>query len=77
MIRAIVAGLGGLLLILLESLIVVNVKGYETIDFGGIHSFVSVWAMNFFLLFAILTQMKPWVLDKLKTKVESLSRSEF
>jgi hypothetical protein len=37
-----------------------HLKGYETIEYGGIAPFINVWAMNFFLVYAILSQIINW-----------------
>lgn len=60
MIRIAGAGVLGFVLIFIESFIVMKMKGYITIEFGSINQFVSVWAMNFFLVFAMLTHFKMW-----------------
>jgi hypothetical protein len=60
MIRMAVAGVIGFILIFIESMIVIHLKGYETIEFGGMAPFINVWAMNFFLVFSILTQLTNW-----------------
>ena len=60
MIRAGIAGVVGFILIFVESLIIMKLKGYETIEFGGLTPFINVWAMNFFVVFAILTQVTNW-----------------
>ncbi|MGA9227249.1 MAG: hypothetical protein WB217_12975 [Mesobacillus sp.] len=60
MIRMAIAGVAGFVLVFIESFIVMAMKQYETIDFGGIAPFVSVWTMNFFLIFSILTHIKLW-----------------
>lgn len=60
LIRAAVAGVLGFILMFLESLIVMYLKGYQTIEFGGMTPFINVWAMNFFFVFAILTQVTNW-----------------
>ncbi|MEH7081674.1 hypothetical protein V7139_02875 [Neobacillus drentensis] len=64
MIRAAIAGVVGFVLIFIESMIVMNLKGLETIEFGGIAPFINVWAMNFFFVFAILTQVTNWYVNK-------------
>ncbi len=64
MFRAAVAGVSGFFLIFIESLIVMKLKGYVTIEFGGIAPFINVWAMNFFFVFAILTQVTNWYTNK-------------
>lgn len=60
MMRMAVASVAGFVLVFFESYIVMFLKQYETIEFGGIAPFVSVWAMNFFLVFSILTHIKFW-----------------
>ncbi|AZU64856.1 hypothetical protein [Neobacillus mesonae] len=60
MFRAAAAGVLGFILIFVESMIVMKLKGYATIEFGGIAPFINVWAMNFFFVFAILTQLTNW-----------------
>jgi hypothetical protein len=64
MIRAAIAGVVGFVLIFIESMIVMKLKGLETIEFGGLAPFINVWAMNFFLVFAILTQVTNWYVNK-------------
>jgi hypothetical protein len=64
MIRAAVSGVIGFILVFIESMIVMKLKGYSTIEFGGIAPFVNVWAMNFFFAFAILTQITNWYQEK-------------
>ncbi|WP_026568450.1 hypothetical protein [Bacillus sp. UNC41MFS5] len=64
MMRAAIAGVVGFVLIFIESMIVMKLKGLETIEFGGIAPFINVWAMNFFFVFAILTQVTNWYLNK-------------
>ncbi|MDF2903481.1 MAG: hypothetical protein K0S25_1119 [Bacillus sp. (in: firmicutes)] len=64
MIRIGVAGVTGFILIFIESMIVMKLKGYETIEYGGLAPFLSIWAMNFFLVFAILTQLTNWYENK-------------
>lgn len=65
MIRMGVAGVLGFILIYIESVIVMQLKGLSTIEFGGIAPFINVWAMNFFFVFAILTQVGNWYESKL------------
>lgn len=60
MIRISVAGVVSFLLLIFESLIVMHMKGYQTIEYGGIAPFINVWAMNFFFVYAILTQIINW-----------------
>lgn len=64
MIRAAIAGVVGFVLIFIESMIVMKLKGLETIEFGGLAPFINVWAMNFFFMFAILTQVTNWYKNK-------------
>ncbi|RID85893.1 hypothetical protein D1970_08645 [Mesobacillus zeae] len=64
MVRMSAASIAGFILVFVESYIVMQLKGYKTIDFGGISPFVSIWSMNFFLVFSILTQVKHWYLAR-------------
>jgi hypothetical protein len=41
-----------------------KLKGYHGIEFGGLAPFINVWAMNFFLVFAIITQITNWYQDR-------------
>ncbi|MGG3564397.1 hypothetical protein ABES03_22670 [Neobacillus rhizosphaerae] len=75
MIRAAVAGVVGFVLIFIESMIVMKLKGYETIEFGGLAPFINVWAMNFFFVFAILTQVTNWYENKVN--VEKSEEQQF
>lgn len=70
MIRMAIAGVVGFVLIFVESIIVMKLKGYQTIEFGGIASFINVWAMNFFLVFAIVTQITNWYENREETRAE-------
>ena len=54
----------GFILIYIESMIVLKLKGVITIEFGGIQPFINVWAMNFFFVFTILTQIINWYAHK-------------
>lgn len=71
MIRMSIAGMAGFILVFFEGFIVMKLKGYSSFDFGGITPFVSVWAMNFFLLFSILTQIKLWQEERQTSKEEA------
>ncbi|PLR96834.1 hypothetical protein [Bacillus sp. T33-2] len=73
MVRMSVAGVAGFILVFVESFIVMKLKGYYTIDFGGINPFISVWAMNFFLVFSILTHIKQWHEEREETSMEETS----
>jgi hypothetical protein len=64
MIRTALAGILGFILIFVESMIVMKLKGYQTIEFGGMTPFINVWAMNFFFVFAILTQVTNWYMNR-------------
>ena len=64
MLKAAVAGVIGFVLIFIESMIVMKLKDYETIQYGGITPFINVWAMNFFFVYAILSQVTKWYENK-------------
>ncbi|WP_174729097.1 hypothetical protein [Mesobacillus harenae] len=71
MIRMSVAGIGGFILVFIETFIVMKLKNYHSIEFGGVAPFVNVWAMNFFMLFAMFTQYKNWHEEKEAAKEET------
>lgn len=73
MIRMVAAGVGGFVLVFIESYIVLLLKGYHSIEFGGFAPFVSVWAMNFFLLFSIFTHIKLWHDEREASRESSLN----
>lgn len=64
MIRIGLAGVLGFVLFYIESLIVMHIKGSQTIVFGEMAPFINIWAMNFFFVFAILTQVGNWFQNK-------------
>lgn len=70
MVRMTVAGIGGFFLVFIESYIVMFLKGYQTIEIGGISPFVTVWSMNFFFLFAMFTHFKMWFENREETREE-------
>jgi hypothetical protein len=41
-----------------------KLKGASTIEFGEMTPFINVWAMNFFFVFAIFTQVGNWFQNK-------------
>ncbi|MFZ7942976.1 MULTISPECIES: hypothetical protein [Bacillaceae] len=71
MFRAAIAGVVGFILIFIESMIVMKLKGFATIEFGGMAPFINVWAMNFFFVFAILTQLTNWYANKESLKEDN------
>ncbi|WP_394237383.1 hypothetical protein [Niallia oryzisoli] len=71
MVRMTVAGIGGFFLVFIEAYIVLILTDYHSIDFDGIRPIVSIWSMNFFLLFSIFTSIKPWIVERMTTKQES------
>ena len=71
MIRMVLAGAAGFVLVFIESYLVMAVKGYKTIEFGGISPFVGVWAMNFFLVFTIITHMKLWYDERVQAREDA------
>ncbi|CAH2716934.1 hypothetical protein BACCIP111895_04122 [Neobacillus rhizosphaerae] len=71
MFKAAAAGVLGFILIFIESMIVMKLKGYATIEFGGLAPFINVWAMNFFFVFAILTQLTNWYVNRESLKEDN------
>jgi hypothetical protein len=64
MLRIGLSGVVSFILLYIESLIVMKLKGMSTIEFGEMTPFINVWAMNFFFVFAIFTQVGNWCLNK-------------
>jgi len=64
MVKAAVAGVVGFILIFIESMIVMKLKGISTIEYGGLTPFINVWAMNFFFVFAVISQVSNWFVNK-------------
>ena len=64
MLRIGLSGVISFILLYIESLIVMKLKGMSTIEFGEMTPFINVWAMNFFFVYAIFTQVGNWILDK-------------
>lgn len=60
MLRTIVAGIGGFFLVFIETFLVMKLKGWHSIEIGGIAPFVSVWSMNFFFLFTMFSHFYLW-----------------
>lgn len=65
MVRMSLSGFLGFIRMYIESVITMHIKGTATIEFGGITPFINVWAMNFFFVFAILSQIGNWYENKL------------
>ena len=64
MVRVGLSGVLGFILMYAESLIVMKLKGTATIEFGEVAPFISIWAMNFFFVFTILTQVGTWFQER-------------
>ncbi|RSK26839.1 hypothetical protein EJF36_08165 [Bacillus sp. HMF5848] len=66
MVRTAIAFIASFVLMVLETFIVMKIKNVGGVDFGSIQNFVGVWAMNFFLVFAITTDIKLWLQEKME-----------
>lgn len=64
MVKVGLSGVVSFILLYIESLIVMKLKGASTIEFGEMTPFINVWAMNFFFVFAIFTQVGNWFQNK-------------
>lgn len=71
--RTFISFIGSFFLVFIEVYLVLLIKGYETIEFGTIGPFISVWAMNFFLLFSILTDVKMYLDEKKENETNNYS----
>lgn len=76
MMRMSIAGVVGFVLVFIESYIVMVAKQYQTIELGGIAPFVSVWSMNFFLVFSILTHIKLWYEEREAEREEEAAQRD-
>ncbi|WP_078549874.1 hypothetical protein [Litchfieldia alkalitelluris] len=61
MLRFAISFILAFVLIVVEAMIVMKLKNYAGIDLSNIQLLVGVYAMNFFLVFAILTDVKRWI----------------
>lgn len=59
-----IALLLGFVLIIVESYIVMDIKNENTIYLGGMKPFITIWAMNFFFVYTIISQVKQWYVTK-------------
>ncbi|WP_102347495.1 hypothetical protein [Bacillus sp. Marseille-P3661] len=48
----------GLILFLFEAYIVMKLKNHNAAYLGDINQFISLWAVNFFFVYTILTDVK-------------------
>jgi hypothetical protein len=64
MLRIGLSGVVSFILLYIESLIVMQLKGASTIEFGEMSPFINIWAMNFFFVYAIFTQIGNWFQNK-------------
>ena len=64
MLRIGISSVVSFILFYIESLIVMQLKGTSTIEIGGMAPFINIWAINFFFVFAILTQVGNWFQTK-------------
>ena len=71
MLRIAISFVASFVLLLLQGMIVIKWFGYTNgIQFERIDWLISLCAINFFLSFSILTQIKPWFIriNKLETE---------
>ncbi|HHY74421.1 MAG TPA: hypothetical protein GX497_14595 [Bacillus bacterium] len=61
----------GLGLIFLEAFIIMELKDYSVMKLGTTPQFISVWIINSFLVFAILTDIKNWMSTRENPKMQS------
>lgn len=73
MCRFAIASIGGFFLVFIEIYIVILIKSYYTIDIGGIVPFFNIWAMNFFLLYTIISHIQLWLAEKETNNRKTLS----
>jgi hypothetical protein len=62
-------------LVLLQMSIVMQWNHFSTIRFDHPLGMVTIYALNFFLVYSILSQVMPWVETKLE-QVETMKKKE-
>lgn len=62
MIRFAASTVLGFVLLYVQSLIVMKLNGYTSIQFTNLYYLALVWIVDFFIVFSILTQLKPWLI---------------
>lgn len=71
MIRFSISFIASFILLYLESLIVMQAFHYENgIYFANYHHLTVVLVLNFFLVFSILTHIKPWLTRVYRLELE-------
>jgi archaellum biogenesis protein FlaJ (TadC family) len=60
MVRFSTALILGVVLVIVEAMIVMLIKNDNAAYLGTINQFITVWAMNFFFVYTILTHIKMW-----------------
>lgn len=63
----------GFVLLYVQSLIVMKLNGYTSIHFSNLYDLAVVWVIDFFIVFGILTQLKPWLI---RSKIIETSSAE-
>lgn len=64
MLRIAISFIASFFLLYIESVIVMEVFGYTNgIQFNDYSGLVTVMALNFFLIFSIMTQLTPWFMQ--------------
>lgn len=61
MVRTAISLVMSFVFLVIQTLIVMGIKGYEMIYFDNYSLLASVLAVNFFLSFSILTNIKYWI----------------
>ncbi|WP_051353108.1 hypothetical protein [Thalassobacillus devorans] len=61
MVRTAVSLVMSFVFLIIQTLVIMEIKGYEMIYFDNYSLLASVLAVNFFLSFSILTNIKYWL----------------
>jgi hypothetical protein len=60
MIRAGISMVIGFIMVYFQSLIVMKINGYTSIQFDNMTYLITVWIVNVFLVFSMLVHLQPW-----------------
>jgi hypothetical protein len=50
----------GFIMVYFQSLIVMKINGYTSIQFDNMTYLITVWIVNVFLVFSMLVHLQPW-----------------
>ncbi|HEX7056070.1 MAG TPA: hypothetical protein VF260_02570 [Bacilli bacterium] len=64
MVRTAASAVLGFLLIIVQSIIVMKMDHYTSIQFTSPQHMLTIWIINFFLAYSVLTQITIWMANR-------------